>query len=111
MNNIILASIVAGSLAALLAGSVAAQTANGTETSGYTVKTVNPIRPFGTINVYNVGVDVKHVSAWVKVMSAGEKQEMVSRCSVIIQNQQNYYAETTTFCQNFAIAVAETLSK
>jgi hypothetical protein len=31
----------------------------------------------------------------------------VGRCSVIIQNQQNYYSETTSFCQNFAIAIAE----
>jgi hypothetical protein len=40
-------------------------------------------------------------------LSAGQKQEMVGRCSVIIQNQQNYYSETTNFCQNFAIAVAQ----
>jgi hypothetical protein len=31
----------------------------------------------------------------------------VGRCSVIIHNQQNYYTETTNFCQNFAIAMAE----
>ena len=104
MNNIILASIAA----VLLAGSAAAQTANG---DAFTTKTVSPLRPFGTINVYNVGVDAKHVSAWVKSLGAAEKQEMVGRCSVIIQNQQNYYWETTTFCQNFAIAVAEFASK
>jgi hypothetical protein len=34
---------------------------------------------------------------------------MVGRCSVIIQNQQNYYLETTNFCQNFAIAIAENI--
>lgn len=113
MTNIILASIAAGGVAALLAGSAAAQSANGDASanaaSSFTAKTVSPIRPFGLINTYNVGVDLTHVSAWAKTLSASQKQEMVGRCSVIIQNQQNYYSETTNFCQNFAIAVAETL--
>jgi hypothetical protein len=114
MKNI-LASIVAGVLAILLAGPAAAQNANGnTNTganaaSGFTAKNVDPIRPFGSINTYNVGMDPKLVSAWTKTLSAGQKQEMVGRCSVIIQNQQNYYSETTNFCQNFAIAVAENI--
>ena len=75
--------------------------------SGFTAKNVDPVHPFGSINTYNVGIDPALVSAWAKTLSAGQKQEMVGRCSVIIQNQQNHYAETTTFCQNFAIAIAE----
>lgn len=115
MKNIILASIVARALAVLLAGPAAAQNANGIANAGanaagsFTVKSVDPIHPFGSINTYNVGVDPAQVSAWVKTLSAVEKQEMVGRCSVIIQNQQNYYSETTNFCQNFAIAVAENI--
>jgi hypothetical protein len=114
MKNI-LASIVAGVLAILLAGPAAAQNANGNAdtganaASGFTAKNVDPIRPFGSIKTYNVGMDPKLVSAWTKTLSAGQKQEMVGRCSVIIQNQQNYYSETTNFCQNFAIAVAENI--
>jgi hypothetical protein len=113
MKNIILASIVAGVLAVLLAGPAAAQNANGNANTGanaaggFTVKNVDPVRPFGLINTYNVGVDPALISAWAKTLSTGEKQEMVGRCSVIIQNQQNYYSETTNFCQNFAIAIAE----
>ena len=113
MKNIILASIAAGGLAVLLAGPAAAQNANGNANtganaaSGFTAKNVDPIRPFGSINTYNVGVDPAQVSAWAKTLSAAQKQEMVGRCSVIIQNQQNYYLETTHFCQNLAIAVAE----
>jgi hypothetical protein len=113
MKSIILASIAASSLAVLLASPAAAQTApenSNAGASGFTAKNVNRIRPFGSINVYNVGVDLAHVSTWVKTLSPAEKQEMVGRCSVIIQNQQNYYSETTTFCQNFAIAVAESVS-
>lgn len=116
MKNIILASIAAGGLAALLAGSAAAQNANGNANtganaaSGFTAKNVARSRPFGSINTYNVGVDPAQVSAWAKTLNAGQKQEMVGRCSVIIQNQQNYYLETTNFCQNFAIAVAENIS-
>ena len=115
MNNIILGSIVAGVLAVLLVGPAAAQNANGNANSGadaargFTVNKVNPIRPFGSINTYNVGVDPARISAWAKTLSADQKQEMVGRCSVIIQNQQNYYSETTNFCQNFAIAVAENI--
>jgi hypothetical protein len=111
MKNIILASIVA----VLLAGPAAAQNANGNVNSGadaassFTAKNVNPIRPFGSINTYNVGVDPARISAWAKTLSADQKQEMVGRCSVIIQNQQNYYSETTNFCQNFAIAIAENI--
>jgi hypothetical protein len=114
MNNIILASI-AGVLAVLLAGPAAAQGANGNANSGasapsgFTAKNVDPVRPFGSINTYNVGMDPALISAWAKTLSAGEKQEMVGRCSVIIQNQQNYYSETTNFCQNFAIAIAENI--
>ena len=113
MKHIILASIAAGGLAVLLAGPAAAQNANGNANTGanaassFTAKNVNPVRPFGSINTYNVGLDPARVSAWAKALSAGQKQEMVGRCSVIIQNQQNYYSETTTFCQNFAIAIAE----
>jgi hypothetical protein len=116
MKNVILASIAAGGLAALLAGPTAAQNANGNAnigtnaTSGFTTKTVAPIHPFGSINTYNVGMAPAQVSAWAKALSAADKQEMVGRCSVIIQNQQNYYSETTNFCQNFAIAVAENIS-
>jgi hypothetical protein len=116
MKNIILASIAAGGLAVLLAGPAAAQNANGdantgaNAASGSTAKNVDPIRPFGSINTYNVGVDPAQVSACAKTLSAGQKQEMVGRCSVIIQNQQNYYSETTNFCQNFAIAMAENIS-
>jgi hypothetical protein len=73
------------------------------------VKNVKPIRPFGSINTYNVGVDPARISAWAKTLSADEKQEMMGRCSVIIQNQQIYYSETTNFCQNFAIAIAENI--
>ena len=113
MKNIILASIAAGGLAVLLAGPAAAQNANGNANTGanapgsFTAKNVSRIRPFGSINTYNVGVTPARVSAWAKTLSADQKQEMVGRCSVIIQNQQNYYSETTTFCQNFAIAIAE----
>src|ERR1700752_4239246 len=109
----ILAPIAAGGLAVLLAGPRAAQTANGNANTGanaassFTSKNVNPVRPFGSINTSNVGVDPARVSAWAKTLSADQKQEMVGRCSVIIQNQQNYYLETTNFCQNFAIAIAE----
>jgi hypothetical protein len=115
MKNIILASIVAGALAVLLAGPAAAQNANGNANigaeaaSGFTAKNVDPVHPFGSINTYNVGIDPALVSAWAKTLSAGQKQEMVGRCSVIIQNQQNYYSETTNFCQNFAIAIAENI--
>ena len=111
MKNIILASIAAGGLA----GPAAAQNANGNANtganaaSGFTAKNVNPVRPFGSINTYNVGVDPARVSAWAKTLSAEQRQEMVGRCSVIIQNQQNYYLETTSFCQNFAIAIAESI--
>ena len=113
MKNIILASIAASGLAVLLAGPAAAQNANGnantgaSAASGFTAKNVDPVHPFGSVNIYNVGVDPAQVSAWAKTLSAGQKQEMVRRCSVIIQNQQNYYSETTNFCQNFAIAMAE----
>jgi hypothetical protein len=111
MKNIILASIVAGGLA----GPAAAQNANGNANTGangassFTAKNVNPVHPFGSINTYNVGVDPARVSAWAKTLSADQRQEMVGRCSVIIQNQQNYYSETTYFCQNFAIAIAESI--
>ena len=112
MKNIILASIAAGGLAVLLAGPAAAQNANGNGANAagsFTAKNVNPVRPFGSINTYNVGVDPARVSAWAKTLSADERLEMVGRCSVIIQNQQNYYSETTNFCQNFAIAIAESI--
>jgi hypothetical protein len=115
MKNIILASIAAGGLAVLLVGAAAAQNANGNANTGadaarsFTAKNVSPLRPFGLINTYNVGVDPARISAWAKTLSADEKQEMVGRCSVIIQNQQNYYSETTNFCQNFAIAIAENI--
>ena len=113
MKNIMLASIAAGGLAVLVAGPAAAQNANhdansgANAASGFTAKNVDPVHPFGSINVYNVGLDPAQVSAWAKTLNAGQKQEMVGRCSVIVQNQQNYYSETTTFCQNFAIAIAE----
>ena len=112
MKNIILASIAAG---VLVAGPAAAQNANGNANTGanaassFTAKNVSPVRPFGSINTYNVGLDPARVSAWAKTLSADQKQEMVGRCSVIIQNQQNYYSETTNFCQNFAIAIAENI--
>ena len=113
MKNIIRASIAAGGLAVLLAGPAAAQSTNGNANAGadaassFTAKNVSPIRPFGSINTYNVGLDAARVSAWAKTLNADQKQEMVGRCSVIIQNQQNYYSETLYFCQNFAIAMAE----
>lgn len=109
MKNIILASVAVGGLAVILAGPAAAENADtGASAAGsFTAKNVNRIRPFGSINTYNVGVAPARVSAWAKILSADQKQEMVGRCSVIIQNQQNYYSETVTFCQNFAIAIAE----
>ena len=116
MKNIMLASIAAGGLAVLVAGPAAAQNANrdanasANAASGFTAKNVDPVHPFGSINVYNVGVDPAQVSAWAKTLNAGQKQEMVRRCSVIVQNQQNYFSETTDFCQNFAIAIAENTS-
>jgi hypothetical protein len=116
MKNIILASIVAGGLAVLLAGPATAQNANtnantgAKAATGFTAKNVDPLHPFGSINTYNVGVEPAQVSAWAKTLSADRKQDMVGRCSVIIQNQQNYYSETTDFCQNFAIAIAENVA-
>ena len=109
MKNIILASIASGGLAVLLAGPAAAQNADtGASAAGsFTAKNVTRIRPFGSINTYNVGVTAARVSAWAKTLSADEEQEMVGRCSVIIQNQQSYYSETVNFCQNFAIAIAK----
>jgi hypothetical protein len=115
MKNIILASIASGGLVILLAGPAAAQNTNGNTdsganaVSGFTAKNVDPVHPFGSINVYNVGVELAQVSAWAKKLSASQKQEMVGRCSVIIQNQQNYFSETTNFCQKFAIAMAESV--
>lgn len=112
MTNLILASIAAGGFAVFLAGPAAAQNNANTGAdapSSFTAKNVSPIRPFGSINTYNVGLDPARISAWAKTLSAGQKQEMVGRCSVIIQNQQNYYSETTNFCQNFAIAIAENI--
>src|ERR1700728_1175060 len=112
MSNVILASFVA----VLLAGPAAAQNANGNANtganaaSGFTAKNVDPVHPFGSINVYNVGLDPAQVSAWAKTLNAGQKQEMVGRCSIIVQNQQNYFSETTNFCQNLAIAIAESTS-
>ena len=112
MKNIVLASIAASGLAVLLAGPAAAQTTSGSADTGanaataFTAKTVEPIHPFGSINTYNVGMDPALISAWAKKLNADQKQEMVGRCAVIIQNQQNYYWDTTNFCQNFAIAVA-----
>src|SRR5580704_12927044 len=117
MKNIILASIVAGGLAVLLAGPAAAQNANGNANTGanaaggFTTKNVSFSRPFGSINTYNVGVDPALISAWAKTLSADQKQEMVGRCSVIIQNQQIYYSETINFCQNFAIAMAANVGR
>jgi hypothetical protein len=116
MKNVILASIAAGGLAVLLAGPAGAQNANRNANTGantassFTAKNVDPVRPFGSINTYNVGLDPARVSAWAKALSAGQKQEMVGRCSVIIQNQQNYYSETINFCQTFAIAMAENVA-
>ena len=116
MKNIILTSMTVGGLAVLLAGPAIAQNASGSGNAGadgangFTAKNVNHLHPFGSINVYNVGIGLARVSAWVKTLSAGERREMVGRCSIIIQNQQNYYSETTSFCQNFAIAVAENLN-
>jgi hypothetical protein len=116
MKNIILASIAAGGLTVLLAGPAAAQNTNGNvdtgtnAASGFTTKNVSFSRPFGSINTYNVGVDPALISAWAKTLSAGQKQEMVGRCAVIIQNQQIYYSETINFCQNFAIAMAENVA-
>jgi hypothetical protein len=109
MKSIILASIAVGGLAVLLAGPAAAENADSSAsaTASFTAQNVKRIRPFGSINTYNVGVTSARISAWAKTLSAAEKQEMVGRCSVIIQNQQTYYSETTTFCQNFAIAIAE----
>ena len=116
MKNIMLASIAAGGLVVLVAGPAAAQNANrdantsANAASGFTAKNVDPVHPFGSINVYNVGLDPAQVSAWAKTLNAGQKQEMVGRCSVIVQNQQNYFSETTNFCQNLAIAIAESTS-
>ena len=110
MKSIILASIAAaGGLAVLLAGPAAAENADtgANAASSFTANNVSHVRPFGSINTYNVGVDPARVSAWAKTLSADEKKEMVGRCAVIIQNQQTHYAETVTFCQNFAIAIAE----
>ena len=118
MKNIILASIAAGGLAVLLAGAAAAQNQNGNANTGadaaggFTTKNVSFSRPFGSINTYNVGLDPARVSAWAKALGAGQKQEMVGRCSVIIQNQQNYYSETINFCQTlYAIAMAENVAR
>ena len=113
MKNIILAAIAAGGLAVLLSGPAAAENADtGASAAGsFTAKNVDRVRPFGSINTYNVGMQPARVSAWAKTLSASEKQEMVGRCSVIIQNQQNYYSETVTFCQIFAIAMAENAAR
>jgi hypothetical protein len=104
MKNILLALIVAAGFAA---GPVAAQTASSAPTASFTTKTVDRIHPFGAINVYNVGLQPADVAAWTKTLDAGQRQEVVARCAVIIQNQQNYFAETTNFCQNAAIAIAQ----
>ena len=112
MKNIILNSVILGGLAFIQTHPASAQNENGggaAAENGFTTKNVRYIRPFGLINVYNVGMDLKNISAWVKTLNAGEKLEMVGRCTVIIQNQQTYYGETVNFCQNFAIAMAETL--
>jgi hypothetical protein len=103
MKYIVLASIVAG----VLAAPAAAQNANGNANTGanaaagFTAKNVDPVHPFGSINTYNVGVEPAQVSAWAKTLSPGQKQEMAGRCSVILQNQQNYYSETANFCRSF----------
>ena len=114
MKPVILASIAAGALAAFAAGPAAAQTAkadaNANATSGFTAKTVDPVHAFGSINVYNVGLEPARVTAWAKTLNAAQKQEMIDRCAVIVQNQQNYFAETANFCQTFAIAIAQSTS-
>ena len=95
-------TIVSASIATLLfVGAAAAQGA-----AEFTTKNVSFTRPFGAINTYNVGVGASRVAAWAKGLGADERREMVGRCSVVIKNQQIYYAETVLFCQNFAIAIA-----
>ena len=78
MKNMILASIAAGGLAVLVAGPAAAENADaGASASGsFTAKNVNRIRPFGSINTYNVGLAPARVSAWAKTLSADQNQEM-----------------------------------
>jgi hypothetical protein len=113
MKNILLTAIAAGALPVLFANPATAQNANGAAhvsanaASGITTKNVDPIRPFGSIDVYNVGLDPVQVAAWVKTLSTTQRQEMLSRCSVIVQNQQDYFEETTNFCQSLAFALAE----
>jgi hypothetical protein len=116
MKPIILVLIAAASLGAFAAGPATAQnakadtTASASATGGWTAKTVDPVHPFGSINVYNVGLEPAQVSAWAKTLNASQKEEMIDRCAVIVQNQQNYFAETTSFCQTFAIAIAQSVS-
>ena len=114
MKPVILFLIAAGALAAVAADPAAAQNAkavaNANAASGFTEETVDPVHPFGLINVYNVGLEPAQVSAWAKTVNAGQKQEMVGRCAVIVQNQQNYFMETINFCQTLAIAMAQSVS-
>ena len=106
MKAFILASIAAAALAAF-AGPVAAQTGKADANA---TRTVDPLHAFGSINVYNVGLDPARVSAWAKTLNAADRQEMIERCAVIVQNQRKYYAETGNFCQTFAIAIAQSVS-
>lgn len=114
MKTVILVSIAAGALAVFAVGPATAQKADANASanaaSGLTAKTVDPVHPFGSINVYNVGLEPAQVSAWAKTLNAGQKQDMIGRCAVIVQNQRNYFAETTNFCQTFAIAMAQSTS-
>ncbi len=114
MKPVMLVAIAAGALAAFAAGPAAAQNvkadANANAASRWTAKTVDPAHAFGSINVYNVGLEPAQVSAWAKTLNADQKQEMLGHCAVIVQNQQNYFAETTNFCQTFAIAIAQSTS-
>jgi len=71
----------------------------------YSVQTMDPRRPFGTIEVVTIGPTTTDLSGFVNGLSQTQAAELNSRCDVIIAAPTTFDGNAQGFCHAYQVAV------
>jgi hypothetical protein len=72
----------------------------------FTVQSVDPVMPFGSINIAAAGANNASISSFAGDLSAAQKSELSGRCAVIndTANAARYPDNAKTFCRAYLTA-------
>lgn len=88
----------------------AGEAAGVIKSNPFSVANIDPLQPFGTVDVTMAGADAESMRTWAASLGPDLKTEISQRCDVISSNSSTFPADAVGFCSTWSTARAsETL--